>query len=820
MYPSPCRFVTQSCGLLWAGLLLGEPARTEKEFGAQVILVEQEGRIVATVDRSGVPLAGEGPGTQADGIVNGDFSDGLTGWDVGEAGGTNAPGGVGVVSEEAELLEGDSFLVTLSQSFTMPAGVGKLWLPRLQGLPDRREDLRRCHAGSRDHATQHVAAVELHHLTRLRRGVLFLRRPLDGEWAQVDVMAVPAGTAVTLYCDLIGADGDENGGATFFSVTQQQAGSRICIYRVGHGRPHGAALRGGDSGRRPGLLGDLAVPAVGHRSIPSPVSSDSVLEGGLDVIMGGLSAIVILGWGLTGWAGTLYVDVTNPGCPGSGTEQDPYCSIQTAIAAAQHDDVILVAPGTYLEAIDYLGKSLTVRSTGGRSVTTIDAGGAFTPVVTFANGEQGAVLEGFTLRGGKGYWPDIFQPRIGGGVLCLNGSSPIVLGNHITDNEADEGGGIWAENATPTIRNNTIAGNDAIHGAGIGLRNSDAQIESNLLLSNVAYEVNSHISSGGGISIRGGEPHISRNEIRGNVATANGGFGGVGYSTGGGIASSSAARIENNLIVDNTASSDMDRGGGFFGSAGLLLNNTIVGNQVRTAYYGRGSGVYGESGLRVMNTIVWGNDPAPDVQGSVQVEYSLVEGGYPGSGNISGNPQFVERSNGDYRLACDSPCRDAGTASLPAPYALPAVDFEGEGRANDGDGSGTAEPDIGADEHHPMWRLVGQPVAGGAPVRFAASGPTGTSVLLAEVLISRSRGELPLPGPWQLGLAPDALFSLWLAAPVALRRVTSIGCPETAAAPFQIPLQLQGWRIFYAGVAVSPGGQIVDVTPSLSFLIL
>ena len=61
-------------------------------------------------------------------------------------------------------------------------------------------------------------------------------------------------------------------------------------------------------------------------------------------------------------AATLYVDDDNCPGPGSGTQGDPYCSIQTAIDNAVDTDEIVVAPGEYEvdQPISFLGKSIVV----------------------------------------------------------------------------------------------------------------------------------------------------------------------------------------------------------------------------------------------------------------------------------------------------------------------------------------------------------------------------------------------------------------------------------------------------------------------------
>ena len=138
-----------------------------------------------------------------------------------------------------------------------------------------------------------------------------------------------------------------------------------------------------------------------------------------------LCIAVVLSLGpLTALAGVLNVPADFP-------------TIQGAIDAADPGDCILVAPGTYVENIDFLGKAITVMSSGGAAVTTID-GNAAGSVVSFVNGEsETSVIDGFTITNGSG---------------VLNG------------------GGINCEDAFPTIINNTISGNTcAASGAGISL---------------------------------------------------------------------------------------------------------------------------------------------------------------------------------------------------------------------------------------------------------------------------------------------------------------------------------------------------------------
>ena len=134
-------------------------------------------------------------------------------------------------------------------------------------------------------------------------------------------------------------------------------------------------------------------------------------------------------------------------------------TIQAAIDAATPGDVIVVAPGTYSETIDFRGKGITLRSSDGPLVTIIDGSGINGSVVQCVSGEgPDTILEGFTIMGGNA--------DVGGGMLNV-GSSPTVIGSIFIGNYAgDRGGGMYNREGNPTIIGSTFRQNTAVEMGG------------------------------------------------------------------------------------------------------------------------------------------------------------------------------------------------------------------------------------------------------------------------------------------------------------------------------------------------------------------
>ncbi|MCK4600401.1 PKD domain-containing protein [Candidatus Bipolaricaulota bacterium] len=210
-----------------------------------------------------------------------------------------------------------------------------------------------------------------------------------------------------------------------------------------------------------------------------------------------------------------------------------FSSIQRAIDDAEDGDVIIVSPGTYQENIDFRGKAIIVRSEDPSNPTIVDATiitgrHSDRPIVTFSSSEtRASVLEGFTIQGtlqfatlwGGGIYVNTASPTIrknviwnngadfAGGGVYLRESCAHILGNHISGNQAQQGGGLEAAGRTyfPTIEGNTFIGNIAEAGGAIHLTSADPGKEpANALptkLSNNTFDSNIATGMAGGAAV-------------------------------------------------------------------------------------------------------------------------------------------------------------------------------------------------------------------------------------------------------------------------------------------------------------------------------
>lgn len=202
--------------------------------------------------------------------------------------------------------------------------------------------------------------------------------------------------------------------------------------------------------------------------------------------------------------------------PGGNTEvPGDYATIQDAIDDVIGGTVILVHHGTYNENINFNGKAVRVKSVSGAYITEIHGVSSTAAVVIFGSGEnQGSVLEGFTITGGRD-----------SGVKCTNFSSPTIKNCIIKENQAFKGGGIICDQSAPRIINSIIASNHATgyYGGGISCDRSSPYITNCTITGNT---INTIPSKGGGIYCNWDSyPTVTNTIIWGNPANFDPGIG-------------------------------------------------------------------------------------------------------------------------------------------------------------------------------------------------------------------------------------------------------------------------------------------------------
>jgi hypothetical protein len=342
-----------------------------------------------------------------------------------------------------------------------------------------------------------------------------------------------------------------------------------------------------------------------------------------------------------------------------------YPTLRTAILAAKSGDHIEVAPGTYYERINFDGKALHLYSSAGPAVTTIHGGG--TGVVVYCNSsvESNTILEGFTITGGP------YRPVGGGGGMYNFYGNPRVVNCVFTGNSSYDGAGMYNRGGSPLVVKCTFTDNSApyIYGEGGGIYNYNASPT----IIGCTFSSNSATYRGGGICNFFSNATIANCTFEDNTATNGGGI----YNF------SSNATITNSAFEGNTAT---DGGGMYNGSSTTNVTNcTLTGNLA-----GSGGGMCNavSSTLTMANCIVWANN-SDNIYGPATISYSLIEGGWPGEGNIDADPLFQNPDIEDYHIMPNSPCNNAGD---PNGEYTGQTDMDGEPRVING------RVDIGVDE--------------------------------------------------------------------------------------------------------------------------
>lgn len=416
-------------------------------------------------------------------------------------------------------------------------------------------------------------------------------------------------------------------------------------------------------------------------------------------LVGVLSLLLLAALTPPAVAGTFYIDAVNGSNANTGTSWgDSWSTISHAVASTAYDDTLLIAPGTYDAG---LGETFPIdmqarrfHGVAGPSRTIVDGGGS-SVLFTGSHWEGEAVIQGLWLRNGS--------RAVDLDVACYmyDCVSQLTLRDVIISNMSDVGvhGHMWTDWLDASL-----------------LVNLERVI---IEQCGKAFEIDAT-----GITNHPDTPPTAYGTL---VCTdsliRDNGSGVTGFGSGDPGA--------------NWVSLDIWRCT-FTGNAGMAI----------TAGW--------DAHANVRNSILFGN--GGDISGDTVVRYSNTEHStFPGIGNISTDPLFLDPFGGDHRLVFGSPCVDRGD-----PVEPPGWDLAGSARPVDGDLNARERVDMGAYELAPL-SLTGVPAIG-TTVQLEFWGPAnGVSTLYWL----RGAPVTPIPTPYgeyELGF-PRSAFATVATAP-------------------------------------------------------
>lgn len=314
----------------------------------------------------------------------------------------------------------------------------------------------------------------------------------------------------------------------------------------------------------------------------------------------------------------------------------------------------------------------------------------------YALSGQISVGNGVTVRSVNGAGVTIVDGVNSNRCFSIEDSGTVVDGFTITRGRNGPGGGVYCDGGT--LRNCTVVSNSTTGASSDG---GGVYCISGGAVWNCVISWNSSADDGGGIQL-------------GNSGVAGG-------------------TVANCLLYGNTA---VDKGGGIYSWAGGSIRNCTVSDN--SAYLGGGIATT-DGGGSAANTISYFNTATTNNGNWAYVNVNLTYTNVcttpsPSSSTITNDPQFVSRSQGDYRLLAGSPCIDAGTD---AEWMAGASDLDGNARIH-GDSA-----DIGAFEFS-YESFAPEPADGAVmlPISPLLSWQSGNNALSHNVYLGTNATEV------------------------------------------------------------------------------
>lgn len=440
-----------------------------------------------------------------------------------------------------------------------------------------------------------------------------------------------------------------------------------------------------------------------------------------------------------GLSATFWVDAVKGLDTNTGTEAAPLKTITKALEVASSLDTLMIMPGEYDtgngEMFPLVASGESLMGVQGADITRIISDGA-SRVMYWNPTDAGDYIEGLTFTGGGVDQAAALYALINNGLSasdtpriteCVFGDNdaksnagavwvgsvgpdsahPLLEDNSFYGNRALGGGGaLWVgAHASATLRGNSFSDNQA-SGAG-GAIYVDEDAEPLLCVGNTFSECTG--SMGGAVFLNGGSHPGGAHRFEDNWFTAN-----TATYDGGALAvmNGDPVAVVGNTAWDNSAGT---RGGFcFVMNIGVVAANNVIGGSASpdcsawhvtgaslsesndTVVTSTGSQVVlgGDSAsIEIRNSIYWNPSASSDLFYGAVDHSSLTDadGADNGAGNITGDPMLIDAADWDARLRVGSPCIDTAD-----PSTATSTDRYGTARPIDGDGNGSALPDMGA----------------------------------------------------------------------------------------------------------------------------
>lgn len=232
----------------------------------------------------------------------------------------------------------------------------------------------------------------------------------------------------------------------------------------------------------------------------------------------------------------------------------------------------------------------------------------------------------------------------GGAIYNVQGSS-VMTDCTFTGNEATFGGVLFSTGAgaSAVFEQCTLSTNHAVNG-GSGICNEMSSLL-DLRGCTVRDNTGNATMAGSALLSIGGLAEVTSCTFTGNQAGSTGAAISV-------VSSGSQITLTNALLAGNGA-------GPAIALVGPSGPNSVAVTNCTITMPGGQAALAGDAGqIAVTNSIIWNSSIGP--ASGLTIDYSDVQGGFPGEGNIDLDPRFVDAAAGDYRLLPDSPCIDFG----------------------------------------------------------------------------------------------------------------------------------------------------------------